>query len=394
MSADINFAAHPALDRPLVLSLPRRLGFGANGMATCAEWFASLAVQRVFIVTSPPLGALCAPLVSALKAQGCEALVWEGVTQEPRIADVAQGIEAARDFRADAIAGIGGGSAMDVAKLVAALLDGRQTIHQAFGIGNLAGRAMPLACMPTTAGTGSEVSPIAIAQDSVDGQKKAVISPHLVPDAAFVDPSLTVGAPRAVTAASGIDALTHCIEAFANRQAHPLTDIWALEGIRRISRSLARACEHGDDLVARSDVALGSLYGGLCLGPVNTAAVHALAYPLGSDHGVAHGVSNAVMLPHVLDFNLQAMPARYAAVARAVGVEEGGSDLDVARRGVAAIRALLARCGMPTGIAQLGVPEAALATMIDAAMQVQRLLKQNPRDVTAEDVRDIYRRAY
>ncbi len=346
------------------------------------------------VVTSPPLGRACTPLVDALRARGHEAQVWEGVKHEPRIADLDEGMDVARQMRADAIAGIGGGSAMDVAKLIASLLDGRQRIGEVFGIGLLAGRALPLACLPTTAGTGSEVSPIAIVQDAADGQKKAVISPHLVPDAAFVDPSLTIGAPRAVTAASGIDALTHCIEAFANRQAHPITDVWALEGIRRIARGLPRALEQGDDLGARTDVALGSLYGGMCLGPVNTAAVHALAYPLGSDHGVAHGVSNAVMLPHVLDFNLQAMPERYAAIARSLGVAEGGSELDVARRGVAAIRDLLARCGMPTGISQLGVQESALDLLVAAAMQVQRLLKQNPRDVTAEDVRDIYRRAF
>lgn len=394
MSAEPVIASQQALQRPLSIHLPRRLGFGPDGLAACADWFAAGGASRVFIVTSPPLAPLGAPLVNALRAQGRDAQVWDGVTQEPRIADLDRGMDAAREFRADAIAGIGGGSAMDVAKLIAALLDGRQRIHEVFGIGLLAGRTMPLACLPTTAGTGSEVSPIAIVQDAADGQKKAVISPHLVPDAAFVDPSLTIGAPREVTAASGIDALTHCIEAYANRQAHPVTDVWALEGIRRIARSLARACEQGDDLAARTDVALGSLYGGLCLGPVNTAAVHALAYPLGSDYGVAHGVSNAVMLPHVLDFNLQAMPDRYAAIARALGAEEGGTELDVATRGVAAIRTLLASCGMPTGISQLGVPEAALTSMIAAAMQVQRLLKQNPRDVTAEDVRDIYRRAY
>lgn len=394
VSAEMVMANPQVLHRPLALNLPRRLGFGPDGLAACAEWFAARGVATVLVVTSPPLGPVCQPLADALRARGHAVHVWEGVTQEPRVIDLERGMDAAREVRADAIAGIGGGSAMDVAKLIASLVDGRQRIGEVFGIGLLAGRALPLACLPTTAGTGSEVSPIAIVQDSADGQKKAVISPHLVPDAAFVDPSLTIGAPREVTAASGIDALTHCIEAFANRQAHPITDVWALEGIRRIARSLGRVYEQGDDLAARTDVALGSLYGGLCLGPVNTAAVHALAYPLGSDHGVAHGVSNAVMLPHVLDFNLQAMPERYAVMARALGVEEGGSELDVARRGVAAIRALLARCGMPTGISQLGVPESALDPMIAAAMQVQRLLKQNPRDVTAEDVRDIYRRAF
>lgn len=394
MSAQSVIANQQLLHRPLALNLPTRLGFGAGGLAACAEWFAARDAHAVLVVTSPPLAPLCEPLAAALRAQGRDVHVWEGVTHEPRIAHLEAGMQAARDCRADAIAGIGGGSAMDVAKLIAALLDGRQRIGEVFGIGLLQGRSLPLACLPTTAGTGSEVSPIAIMQDTADGQKKAVISPHLVPDAAFVDPALTIGAPRDVTAASGVDALTHCIEAYANRQAHPFTDVWALEGIRRIGRSLVRACDQPDDLAARSDVALGSLYGGLCLGPVNTAAVHALAYPLGSDHGVAHGVSNAVMLPHVLDFNLEAMPGRYAAIARALGAEEGGSDLDVARRGVAAVRALIAGCGMPAGISQLGVPEAALAGMIDAAMQVQRLLRQNPRDVTAEDVRDIYRRAY
>ena len=394
VSAEMMVANPQALHRPLALHLPRRLGFGPDGLAACADWFVARGAANVLVVTSPPLAPVCQPLVAALRAQGRNAQVWDGVKHEPRLADLEEGMQVAREASADAIAGIGGGSAMDVAKLISALLDGRQRIGEVFGIGLLAGRAMPLACLPTTAGTGSEVSPIAIVQDIADGQKKAVISPHLVPDAAFVDPALTIGAPREVTAASGIDALTHCIEAFANRQAHPFTDVWALEGIRRISRSLARACEQGDDLAARTDVALGSLYGGLCLGPVNTAAVHALAYPLGSDYGVAHGVSNAVMLPHVLEFNLQAMPDRYAAIARAMGVEEGGSDLDMARRGVEAIRALLVRCGMPSGISQLGVPESALDPMIAAAMQVQRLLKQNPRDVTAEDVRDIYRRAF
>jgi alcohol dehydrogenase class IV len=348
----------------------------------------------VLVVTSPPLAPLCEPLAVALRTQARTVKVWDGVAQEPRVEDLERAIEAARGINAIAIVGIGGGSAIDVAKLAAALFDGRQRIHEVFGIGLLSHRALPLACLPTTAGTGSEVSPIAIVQDPVDGQKKAVISPHLVPDAAFVDPQLTLGAPRQITAASGIDALTHCIEAYANRQAHPLIDCWALEGIRRIGRSLARACEQGDDLTARADVAFGSLCGGMCLGPVNTAAVHALAYPLGSDYGVAHGVSNAVLLAHVMEFNLSAMPERYAAIARALGVEGGSDDMDVARRGVAAVHALLTRCGMPTSIAQLGVPESALPRMVTAAMKVQRLLLQNPRPVTPEDAREIYRRAF
>lgn len=363
-------------------------------MSACALWAAMSSASAVLIVTSPPLAARCGPLVAALRAQGRDVKVWDGILQEPRVEDLDRAIEAARDIGAAAVVAVGGGSVMDVAKLAAALCDGGQRIGEVFGIGLLARRALPLACLPTTAGTGSEVSPIAIVQDPADGQKKAVISPHLVPDAAFVDPELTLGAPREITAASGIDALTHCIEAYANRQAHPLIDCWALEGIRRISRSLELACENGNDLTARADVAFGSLCGGMCLGPVNTAAVHALAYPLGSDHGVAHGVSNAVLLAHVMEFNLPAMPARYAAVARALGVPGGGEDADVARRGLEVVRGLLTRCGLPAGIAELGVPESALPRMVDAAMKVQRLLAQNPRHISAEDARDIYRRAF
>jgi alcohol dehydrogenase class IV len=389
-----NGVVRMTIERTLALQLPRKLVFGANCLASCAEWVGAQNPAAVLIVTSPPVRRLCEPLAAALRSQGRTVQVWDGVSQEPHVDDLAAGIAAARDCRAELVIGLGGGSAMDVAKLVAALLDGRQSIGEVFGIGKLAGRSTPLACVPTTSGTGSEVSPIAIVQDSVDGLKKGVISPHLVPDAAFVDPVLTVGMPPAVTASTGLDALTHCIEAYANRQAHTLVDTWALEGIRRIARSLPAAFADGADINARTDVALGSMYGGMCLGPVNTAAVHALAYPLGSDFGVAHGTSNAVLLPHVLEFNLPAAPERYAEVARALGVAGDGSTTDVAQRGLEFLRALNRRCGIPAHIAELGVPESAIDRMATAALTVQRLLAQNPRVVTLADARDIYRRAY
>lgn len=381
-------------ERTLTLQLPRKLAFGANSLAGCADWVASLNPAAVLVVTSPPVRNLCEPVVAALRAQGRRVELWDGVLQEPHVDDLASAIAAARDCGAGMIIGLGGGSAMDVAKLVAALLDGRQQISDVFGIGKLAGRSTPLACIPTTSGTGSEVSPIAIVQDSADGLKKGVISPHLVPDAAFVDPVLTIGKPPAVTAATGLDALTHCIEAYANKQSHSLVDTWALEGIRRIARSLPAAYDDGRNLEARTDVSMGSMYGGMCLGPVNTAAVHALAYPLGSDFGIAHGISNAVLLPHVLEFNLPAAPQRYADVARALGVTEAGTPAQVAQRGVDFLRALNKRCGIPAHVAELGVPESAIDRMATAALTVQRLLQQNPRTVTLDDARDIYRRAF
>ena len=380
--------------RNIHLQLPGKMVFGAGCLGAAADWIAARAPRAVLIVTSPQIRHLAEPLVEALHGHGVRVAVWDEVSKEPHVDDLARGLAAARDLHADLIVGLGGGSAMDVAKLVAALLDGRQQIAEVFGIGKLQGRSAALVCVPTTSGTGSEVSPIAIVQDSADGMKKGVISSHLVPDAAFVDPQLTVGMPPAVTAATGIDALTHCIEAYANRQAHPVADVWALEGIRRIGRSLATAYANGTDLEARSDVALGSLYGGLCLGPVNTAAVHALAYPLGSDFGVAHGVSNAVLLAEVLEFNLPAAPGRYAEVARALGVSGAGPDEHVALQGIERIRELNRQCAIPPHIAELGVPESAIEALADSALTVQRLLQQNPRTVTLQDARDIYRRAF
>jgi alcohol dehydrogenase class IV len=220
-----------------------------------------------------------------------------------------------------------------------------------------------------------------------------VVSPHLVPDAAYVDPALTVSMPPAVTAATGIDAFTHCIEAYANRFAHPIVDTYALEGIRLISRNLVRAIENGTDIEARTSMALGSLYGGLCLGPVNTAAVHALSYPLGGEFHVAHGVANAVLLPHVLEFNLPAAPARYAEVAVALGAERGRDDMETAQRGLELVRELSRRCGLPSRLGDFGIDASAIDRMARAAMTVQRLLERNLREVTEQDAREIYKAA-
>jgi alcohol dehydrogenase class IV len=303
-------------------------------------------------------------------------------------------LEAARKENIDGVLGIGGGSAMDVAKLVAALARSAQRVEQVFGIDLLQSRALPLVCLPTTAGTGAEVSPNAILLDESDELKKGVISPHLVPDAAVVDPLLTVSVPPAVTAATGLDALTHCIEAYANKFAHPTVDLYALQGIRLISANLVRAVRDGGDLEARANLALGSLYGGMCLGPVNTAAVHALSYPLGGRFHVAHGISNAVLLPPVLEFNLSQAPERYAEVAVALGVERNGSAASTAKRGVQRVIELSQACQIPQRLSELGIPREAIPSMAESAMKVTRLLKNNLRSLTEQDVVGIYDAAY
>ena len=379
-----------------MLHSPRTLAFGAGSAARCAEDLLRRDdLRRVLIVSGPSTAKLGEPLIAALRQGGREVLTWGNIRGEPTVEVFREALAAARDARAECIIGLGGGSPLDVAKLVAALLHSKQDVTEAFGIGNLSGtRSAYLACLPTTAGTGSEVSPNAILLDEAANLKKAAISPQLVPDAAYVDPLLTLSVPPDVTAATGMDALTHCIEAYANRFAHPLIDPIALAGIGLIARNLARLMTDDQDVAARTAVAQGSLYGGMCLGPVNTAAVHALSYPLGSEFHVAHGVSNAVLLPHVLEFNLPAAPKRYADIAVAMGATRHADHAATAYAGLDIIRELSQSCAIPRSIAHLGVPTDAIERMAAAAMTVQRLLVRNLREVTLHDAIEIYRRAF
>jgi alcohol dehydrogenase len=377
----------------ITLQQVRTLTFGPGCAMKMADYLSARAARSAFVVTAPQTRSLGDPLFSELKQRGCSVTVWSDVTQEPSITDFRAALAAARENRADVVIGLGGGSAMDLAKLVAAFLDNQQPLSDAFGIGKLQSRSTHLICVPTTSGTGSEVSPIAILLDESDELKKGVISEYLVPDAAYVDPLLTVSMPPAVTASTGLDALTHCIEAYANLGAHPLVDTWALEGVRLISNNLVRAVKHGDDIEARTAMAQASRYGGLCLGPVNTAAVHALAYPLGGEFHVAHGISNSVLLPHVLEFNLPAAPARYAQIAKAMGIQDANNDLDTARRGVEHIAQLSRDCNIPTRLSDFGIGESSIERMAKAAMTVKRLLDRNVRVVTEQDAINIYRQA-
>jgi alcohol dehydrogenase len=370
------------------------LTFGPGAALRCALDLRARGTKSIFLVTTGPTLALCQPLIEALRADGCEVTVWYDMAGEPTIPEFKRALTAARQARIDAVVGLGGGSAMDVAKLVAALIDGRQVIEEVIGVDKLLGRALWVACIPTTAGTGSEVTPIAILGDLEADLKKGVVSRHLVPDAAYLDPMLTVTMPATVTAATGLDALTHCIEAYTSRFAQPLVDVYALAGIALIARNLERAHKNGADLEARADLLRASLYGGLCLGPVNTAAVHALAYPLGGEFHIAHGLANALLLPHVLRFNLQASPGRHADIARALGVERGEDELADALEGIRRIETLILQCGVQVGLRNHGIARADIPRMAGAAITVTRLLERNPRVLTEPDARAIYETAW
>jgi alcohol dehydrogenase len=378
----------------IAIQQPKTLVFGAGCAGRCPDDLAAKGFRRVFVVSSPSVVKMAEPLLAALRGKLAHVAAYSDIRREPTIAMFDATLRAARDFSPDCVVGIGGGSPLDVAKLVAALHSSSQSVAEVFGIGKLATRSTHLACLPTTAGTGSEVSPNAILLDESAQLKKGVISPHLMPDATYADPQLTLTVPPNVTAATGLDALTHCIEAYVNKLAHPMIDLYALEGIRLIGRSLGRAFDHGDDLDARADVLLGSLYGGMCLGPVNTGAVHALSYPLGGEFHIPHGVANSMLLPHVLKFNLPAATRRYANVAVALGVDPIDSPAELAERGLERICELSGHCRIPQRLSELGIPEAAIERLAAAGMTVTRLLERNVREVTLADAIMIYRSAY
>lgn len=378
----------------VILQQPKRLIFGNGSSREAPAEFIRQGWKRLFVITSPQVAGMQAALFDGWRASSLVVEVCSAVDREPEIALFEQVLDAARAFRPDAVLGVGGGSPLDVSKLVAALYGPGQRIREVFGIGLLAGRALPLVCVATTAGTGADVSPNAILLDEAERLKKGVVSPHLVPDLAICDPELTCSMPPAVTAATGIDALVHCMEAYANKHAHPIVDVYALEGVRRIGRSIEASVRDGADRAARADVMLGALYGGLCLGPVNTAAVHALSYPLGGEYRIPHGVANSLLMPAVFRFNLPAMPERYAEIALALGCASKASAAATAEAGLSRLTEMSRTCGIPQRLRDVGVPEADLPRLSQEAMKVTRLLKNNPREVTAADAERIYREAF
>lgn len=383
-----------SIDTPIMINLPRVLAFGVGVFEQFLDQLRTDDARRVFVLTAPPTLKYAQAVADRVRDSGRDAQVWSDIVSEPSVRTFAAAAEAAAELSPDVVVGLGGGSVLDVAKLVAALWQSPSQIDASFGIGKLNGRTTKLVCIPTTAGTGSEVSPNAILLDERENLKKGVISPHLMPDESWCDPTLTLTVPAPVTAAVGMDALVHCIEAYANRFSHPMIDAWAIEGVRLISSSLKQAVLKGDDLDARSRVMLGALYGGMCLGPVNTGAVHALAYPLGSEFKIAHGISNSVLLTQVLAFNLPAATRKYAEIAVALGVARCASDAGTAERGLAHLKQLSREIGIPQSLAELNIPHDAIPRMAAAAMTVTRLLDRNPRTVTLEDANRIYEQAY
>lgn len=348
--------------------------------------------RRALIVTDP--GFLRTGLVEEpranLEQNGIAVAVFSDVVADPPEAVVLKAVEFARAHGTDVVIGVGGGSSMDVAKLIAVLAGSDQPLAEAYGIGNVKGERLPLVQVPTTAGTGSEVTNIAIVTTG-ETSKMGVAAPQLYADIALLDAGLTLGLPPKVTAATGIDAMVHAIEAFTSRhKKNPMSDMLARQALSLLSQNLATACQQGSDLKARQAMLLGACLAGQAFANAPVAAVHALAYPIGGIFHVPHGLSNSLVLPHVLSFNLPAAAAHYAELADIVAPGAKGSDESRAEALIAAMQQVAKMTGIATRLADVGITEGDLDRLADDAMLQTRLLGNNPRELTRADACAIY----
>lgn len=352
--------------------------------------------RRAFIVTDP--GFLKTGLVEAparsLEAAGMTVHIYSDVVADPPQAVVLAAVDFARSRDIDLVVGLGGGSSMDVAKLIAVLAGSNQDISAIYGIGNVKGNRLPLVQIPTTAGTGSEVTNIAIVTTG-ETTKTGVVAPQLYADLAILDATLTLGLPPKVTAATGIDAMVHAIEAFTSKhKKNPMSDMLARHALTLLSANLLTACENGSDLAARQAMLLGAYFAGQAFSNAPVAAVHALAYPIGGIFHVPHGLSNSLVLPHVLRFNLPEASSHYAELAELVAPGTSGSVEARAEALIAAMQQIANRTGIETCLQQMGIQQTDLDRLADDAMLQTRLLGNNPRTLTRDDARAIYAAAF
>lgn len=367
------------LSTPATLHLPQRIEVGSGTAALLGAWAKDY--KRILIIPSRSTRGM----LDRLALTGDIALAPD-VPAEPKDSDFDAALDAARSHRPDLIVGLGGGSVMDVAKLVAVLWNSDQSLVEVVGPNKVTQKCSALAQVATTAGTGSEGGIRALVSSTETGAKMAVESPHMAADIAILDPDLTFSVPRALTAETGVDALAHSVEAFTNINAHPLVDGYARLGIGLAGQHLVAASTDGENAEARAGMLLSSFYGGLCLGPVNTAAGHALAYPLGTRLGLGHGLAVSLLFPHVLAFNAAVQPDKTAEILSALGLIEG----DIAT----ATRDWCASLGLTMSLAAHGATEADLRPWAEEAHAIRRLMNNNPREMSVDDVEAIYRAAF
>lgn len=384
---------------PFAFNTTKSILFEPGAAARLAEAAGALPDGACLFVTDPGLRRLGLddPAVASLIRAGHDVTVFDEVEADPSRETLMAAVAAGREAGVAGVVGFGGGSSMDVAKLAALLLGSGEKLDEAWGVGRTRGPRLPLVLVPTTAGTGSEVTPVSIVTVGAE-EKRGVSSPTILPDIAILDPDLTLELPPHVTAATGIDAMVHAIEAYTSKNANnnPLSRLLAREALRLLGANIEAAVFAGDDRDARSAMLLGSMLAGQAFANSPVAAVHALAYPVGGIFHVPHGLSNALMLPHVLRFNAPEAGALYAEIAADVFPALDRMEGSQARCAafVDALADLAARLGMQTRLREVDIPEEALARLASNAMLQTRLLVNNPREVRERDALDIYRAAW
>lgn len=372
-----------------------RIVQGRGAISRLAEEVGRFRCRKILVVTDPGLVATPFPALVKSLLKDHEVDVFSDVESDPSIETINACAVYVRKHDFDLLIGLGGGSPIDAAKCASVLATNPGSAEDYLGIENVLNPGIPKIIIPTTAGTGSEVTNVAVLSLKAAHTKKGIVSRHLFADAAILDPELTVGLPPAVTAATGMDALTHAIEAYVSRFAQPLTDHFALEAMRLIGASLRTAVHNGQDIDAREDMLTGSMYAGLAFGSAATGMVHGLAMPLGGRFNVPHGIANAVLLPYVMRYNLVSSLDRYRDVAIALGeCVDGLSVRQGAERAIAAVEALSTDIGIPCHLDDLSIPKSAIADLAGDGMSNVRQVRPNPRNVTYEGLVSILEKAF
>lgn len=373
----------------------KKLITGGAALTTLAAELSALGIQSLAIVTDQGVtrsGGL-KKVLDQLSAS--PVTIIDDIPPEPEIGVIEAHVKRLKQFNVDGIIAVGGGSAMDSAKVLAVSIGHQGRVADMLGENNVSQRTIGLIAIPTTAGTGSEVTNIAILSDPIAQVKKGIVSDYLLPDVAIVSPEMTVSCPKKITAASGIDAFVHAIESYLSVNASEITDALAKQAMTLIYNALPKAFSRGNDLQAREDMATGSLLAGLAFGNAGVGAVHALAYPLGGRYHLSHGLSNAVMLPHVMRWNALACKQRFIDIAQLLNlVTMNKSSDEVIASVLNAIEALCRQVEIPARLRDFNIPEDELSLLASEASKVTRLLKNNPRELSVEDIEAIYRQAY
>ena len=376
-----------------------RIRFGCGAVSEVGEVAKKTGGKRALLVTDPVLAEMktAERIEKLLKNAGIQTWVFSEVEPEPSVETTDAAAELAREKSCVLVVGLGGGSSMDVAKAVGVLVTNEGSAARYQGLGLVEKAGVPKIMIPTTAGTGSEVTFTSVLIRKSDGFKGGINDEKLFPDYSILDPELTVTMPPGVTAATGMDALIHALEAYVGRQASPFSDMFAEEALVRIGRWIRVAVKNGRDIEARSEMMLAALYGGIALANAGVGACHALSYPLGAVYGVGHGVGNALLIPYVARYNCQAAPERYAAAAELLGYAQDESDPLFERAELCAdvLEELVFDLELPATLEDLdvGITPESLEGLAEKAMAVSRPMENNPREMTTEDCVNIYKEA-